>query len=66
MLAGVERGDVYRLYSDSLMLLAEDGTQTPLPQRDVPIVVDRLVRGLAALGARSEVHTDPNLAGRPV
>ncbi len=66
VLAGVERGDVYWLYGDSLMLLAEDGTQTPLPQRDLPTVVDRLVRGLAALGVRTEVHTQPSTAGQPI
>ncbi len=66
VLAGVEPGSVEWLYSDSLMLEAEDGTQTPLSASEVPVVLDRIVRGLAALGVRTEVHTQPSTAGQPI
>ncbi len=66
VLAAVERGKPTWLYSDSLMLEAEDGAQTPLPPSDVPIVVDRLVRGLAAMGVKTELDTDASTAGQPV
>lgn len=46
------------LYGDGLMLEEPDGSQTPLPSVDVPIVLKRLQVGLAAIGMPTRIATD--------